>query len=161
MSVHRIPPQFRLVIYWICRVIARIPSFMRGFQSVRRRGVADPAGLRGIVILTGLWPGRRDGQARRHEDAGAGGVQDAEPPPGKGHRPGPKGGHKLTGQVVDLLEDLLEADPGLRPADLAVAVRERFGVSVHPRSVERALQRRRTARREDEQSGEAGAAPKS
>ena len=78
-------------------------------------------------------------------------------------KPGPKGGHKLTGQVVDLLEDLLEADPGLRPADLAAAVRERFGVSVHPRSVERALQRRRTARREDEQSGEQapGAAPKS
>ena len=74
-------------------------------------------------------------------------------------KPGPKGGHKLTGQVVDLLE----ADPGLRPADLAVAVRERFGVSVHPRSVERALERRRTARREDEQSGgqAPGAAPKS
>jgi len=78
-------------------------------------------------------------------------------------KPGPKGGHKLTGQVVDLLEDLLEADPGLRPADLAVAVRERFGVSVHPRSVERALQRRRTAQREDEQSGgqAPGEAPKS
>jgi transposase len=74
-------------------------------------------------------------------------------------RPGPKGGHKLTSRVVDLLEDLLEADPGLRPADLAAAVRERFGVSVHPRSVERALQRRRTARREDEQAP--GAAPKS
>src|SRR5216683_1661480 len=43
------------------------------------------------------------------------------------------------------------------------ALRERFGVSVHPRSVERALQRRRTARREDEQgTGQArGAAPKS
>ena len=78
-------------------------------------------------------------------------------------KPGPKGGHKLTGQVVDLLEDLLEADPGLRPAELAAAVRERFGVSVHPRSVERALQRRRTARREDEQGAEQarGAAPKS
>ncbi len=78
-------------------------------------------------------------------------------------KPGPKGGHKLTGQVVDLLEDLLETDPGLRPADLAVAVRQRFGVSVHPRSVERALQRRRTARREDEQGAEQarGAAPKS
>jgi transposase len=77
-------------------------------------------------------------------------------------KPGPKGGHKLTGQVVDLLEDLLAADPGLRPADLAAAVRERFGVSVHPRSVERALQRRRTARREDEQGEQApGAAPKS
>ena len=77
-------------------------------------------------------------------------------------KPGPKGGHKLTGQVVDQLEDLLETDPGLRPADLAVAVRQRFGVSVHPRSVERALQRRRTARREDEQGEQArGAAPKS
>lgn len=78
-------------------------------------------------------------------------------------KPGPKGGHKLTGQVVDLLEDLLAADPGLRPADLAVTVRERFGVSVHPRSIERALQRRRTARPGDGQSGEqaAGAAPKS
>ncbi len=78
-------------------------------------------------------------------------------------KPGPKGGHKLTGQVVDLLEELLAADPGLRPADLAAAVRQRFGVSVHPRSVERALQRRRAARREDEQGGEQapGAASKS
>jgi transposase len=78
-------------------------------------------------------------------------------------RPGPKGGHKLTGQVVDVLEDLLAADPGLRPADLAAAVREHFGVSVHPRSVERALQRRRAARPGDGQGGgqAPGAAPKS
>ena len=78
-------------------------------------------------------------------------------------KPGPKGGHKLTGQVVDLLEELLAADPGLRPAELAAAVRQRFGVSVHPRSVERALQRRRAARGEDEQGGgqSSGAAPKS
>jgi transposase len=78
-------------------------------------------------------------------------------------KPGPKGGHKLTGQVVDLLEDLLAADPGLRPADLAAAVRERFGISVHPRSVERALQRRRSARAGDGQSGDQapGAASKS
>jgi transposase len=48
-------------------------------------------------------------------------------------KPGPKGGHKLTGQVVDLLEELLEADPGLRSAELAAAVWQRFGVSVHPR----------------------------
>jgi transposase len=77
-------------------------------------------------------------------------------------KPGPKDGHKLTGQVVDLLEGLLAADPGLRPADLAAEVRERFGVSVHPRSVERALQRRRTARAGDEPGEQTpGAAPKS
>jgi len=74
-------------------------------------------------------------------------------------KPGPKGGHKLSGQVVDLLEELLEADPGLRSAELAAAVWQRFGISVHPRSVERALQRRRTSWREDEQAP--GAAPKS
>ena len=63
--------------------------------------------------------------------------------PGK---PGPKSGHKLTGEVVSHLEELLAADPRLRPAELAAAAGQRFGVTVHPRSVERALQRRREAR---------------
>jgi hypothetical protein len=35
----------------------------------------------------------------------------------------------------------LEADPGLRAADLVEPIEERFGVRVHPRSVERALGR--------------------
>jgi len=56
--------------------------------------------------------------------------------PGK---PGPKGGHKLTGEVVSHLEELLAADPRLRPADLAAAAGQRFGVTVHPRSVELAI----------------------
>jgi transposase len=59
--------------------------------------------------------------------------------PGK---PGPRGAHKLTGEVLDHLVGLREADPGLCPAQLAGAVAERFGVRVHPRSVERALARR-------------------
>lgn len=65
--------------------------------------------------------------------------------PGK---PGPKSGHKLTEEVVDYLEELLAADPGLRPVVLATAVWERFAVRVHPRSVERALARRRARSRE-------------
>ena len=60
-------------------------------------------------------------------------------------RPGPKSGHKLTEEVVDLLEELA-ADATLRPADLAAALRQRTGISVHPRSAERALSRRRAAR---------------
>jgi transposase len=76
--------------------------------------------------------------------------------PGK---PGPKSGHKLTGEVVSHLEELLAADPRLRPADLAAAAGQRFGVTVHPRSVERALQRRRKARSAAGQAGED--APKS
>jgi hypothetical protein len=72
---------------------------------------------------------------------------------------GPKSGHKLTGEVVSHLEELLAADPRLRPADLAAAAGQRFGVSVHPRSVERALQRRRKARSAAGQAGQQ--APKS
>jgi transposase len=63
--------------------------------------------------------------------------------PGK---PGPKGGHKLTDEVLDCLEELLRADPGRSPAQLAAEVQARFGVAVHARSVRRALQRRASQR---------------
>ncbi|MBU6423458.1 MAG: helix-turn-helix domain-containing protein [Chloroflexi bacterium] len=58
-------------------------------------------------------------------------------------RPGPRRAHKLREEVVDLLERALEEEPSLRPADLAARVSARFGLRVHPRSVERALKRRR------------------
>jgi hypothetical protein len=38
----------------------------------------------------------------------------------------------------------LAADPSLRPADLVEPLADRFGVRVHPRSIERALARRRS-----------------
>jgi len=57
-------------------------------------------------------------------------------------KPGPRGAHKLTGEVLDHLAGLREADPGLRPVELAAEVASRFSVRVHPRSVERALARR-------------------
>jgi transposase len=58
--------------------------------------------------------------------------------PGK---PGPRGAHKLADEVVEHLQALVASDPGLRPAELAEAVAQRFGIRVHPRSVERALAR--------------------
>jgi transposase len=67
--------------------------------------------------------------------------------PGK---PGPRGPRKLTGEVVDHLLGLRAADPARSSAALAEAAAERFGVRVHPRSVERALARRA---REDSKSG--------
>jgi transposase len=67
--------------------------------------------------------------------AGRGGVVGA--------KPGPHGGHKLTEQVLAWAQEQLAADPGLRPAGLVDPIAERFGVHVHPRSIERALARRR------------------
>lgn len=60
-------------------------------------------------------------------------------------RPGPKGGHKLTADVVDFLEQQAAADPAPSSAQLAAAVAGQFGVTVHKRSVERALAARRAA----------------
>jgi transposase len=57
-------------------------------------------------------------------------------------KPGPRGGHKLTDEVLDYLQEALEANADIEPAALAEAVADRFGVSVHPRSITRALARR-------------------
>lgn len=61
-------------------------------------------------------------------------------------KPGPRRAHKLTDDVLDHAEALRAADPSLRVADLVPAIAARFGVRVHPRSVERALARREAKR---------------
>lgn len=61
-------------------------------------------------------------------------------------KPGPRGAHKLSEVVLDHLDALRAADPTLRSGQLAQAVADRFGVTVHPRSVERALARRESTR---------------
>ena len=58
-------------------------------------------------------------------------------------RPGPRGGHKLTEETLAWAEEQLAADPALRPAQLPQRIEDAFGVRVHPRSVEKALARRR------------------
>jgi transposase len=62
-------------------------------------------------------------------------------------KPGPRGAHKLTDEVLDHLEGLREADPQVSVGELVAAVERRFGVTVHRRSVERALARREAAKR--------------
>ena len=54
---------------------------------------------------------------------------------------GPKHAHKLTEQVMDFVRAAQAEDATLRAPGLAEQVRERFGVEVHPRSIERALAR--------------------
>jgi len=56
-------------------------------------------------------------------------------------RPGPKRAHKLTDEIVTFARRAREDDPVLRSTDLVELIADRFGISVHPRSVERALAR--------------------
>lgn len=58
-------------------------------------------------------------------------------------RPGPRRAHKLTGEVVAFAEQQLAADASLKPRQLVEAIETRFGIRVHPRSIERALARGR------------------
>lgn len=60
---------------------------------------------------------------------------------------GPRGGHKLTAEVVAFLERERAEDACATPVSLARMVEQRFGVRVHPRSVERALQNPEKKRR--------------
>ena len=62
-------------------------------------------------------------------------------------RPGPKGAHKLTDEVMTFVDGRLAEDRAVNSQDLSQSVRERFGLSIHPRSIERALARRKKKRR--------------
>jgi transposase len=58
-------------------------------------------------------------------------------------RPGPRRPHKLSDSVVEFLLQHQLRDPLLRAPALSDLVRAQFDLVVHPRSIERALERRR------------------
>ena len=54
---------------------------------------------------------------------------------------GPKKAHKLTAEVLAFVRQARQENPSLRPAALASLVTDKYGITVHPRSIERALTR--------------------
>jgi transposase len=60
---------------------------------------------------------------------------------------GPKKAHKLSDDVMVYAEEAIAEDRTLRAGDIASLVEKRFGFKVHPRSIERALERRKKKRR--------------
>jgi transposase len=59
---------------------------------------------------------------------------------------GPRSGHKLTGELMQFVAQLRVAEPGISSPQLAERVAQRFGVSVHPRSIDRQLRRQKKLR---------------
>ena len=66
-------------------------------------------------------------------------------------RPGPKGPRKLTDEVMELLEARLDERP-YSMGQLVELLEAERGLTVHRRSIERALARRREARERGEES---------
>jgi transposase len=60
---------------------------------------------------------------------------------------GPRRAHKLTPQVLEYVRQIRSEQPSLGMAQVGDAILERFGVTVHPRSIERALAREEKKRR--------------
>ena len=63
------------------------------------------------------------------------------------HKRGPKQAHKLTQEVLTFISESRQKDPSIRTAELARLIHERFGITVHPRSIERSLLRHQKKRR--------------
>jgi len=54
---------------------------------------------------------------------------------------GPRRAHKLTGKVMEFVGELLGQKPQMRTDVVREEVKKRFGISVHKRSIERAIQK--------------------
>ena len=62
-------------------------------------------------------------------------------------RRGPREAHKLSNEIMDFVDERLKVNKQATPKELALTIKERFRIEVHPRSVERALQRRKKKNR--------------
>lgn len=63
-------------------------------------------------------------------------------------RPGPKGAHKCSDDILDFVEEwrATTAAEGGGGGNVAEVVERRFGVTLHPRSIDRALRQRKKKR---------------
>jgi transposase len=62
-------------------------------------------------------------------------------------RPGPKSAHKLTDDILAFIEEKVKEGKPLRARKLSPLIKEKFGKDVHPRSIERAVTRRKKKRK--------------
>jgi transposase len=59
---------------------------------------------------------------------------------------GPRGPHKLHGDVLAFVEQQLMEGGPLRARELAKRIRQKFGLAIHSRTIERAVAGKKTAR---------------
>jgi hypothetical protein len=59
---------------------------------------------------------------------------------------GPREGHKLSGAVIEHVRNLKLSAPGLTTIECIKAIKEQFGITVHRRSLERALRDKKKLR---------------
>jgi len=58
-------------------------------------------------------------------------------------RPGPKSAHKLKDEIMQFIDKSIKQGGPLRSRTLAPKIKEQFGIEIHPRSIERAMVRKK------------------
>jgi transposase len=99
-------------------------------RRVRQEGTAVSA----AAAAFGFSPPSWYAAAAALDEAGRPGLLPA--------KPGPRQAHKLSAEVVEFVQASLAADPSTRPGELVDLIAQRFGIRMHPRSIQRALARR-------------------
>lgn len=61
-------------------------------------------------------------------------------------RRGPKSAHKLSNEVMAYIDEALSKNKNLKVPALATLIADRFNLTVHPRSIERALEKEKKKR---------------
>jgi transposase len=62
-------------------------------------------------------------------------------------RPGPKSAHKVTDDIMAFIEEKIKTGKPLGARKLAPLIKKKFGKDVHPRTIERAVTRRKKKRK--------------
>lgn len=61
---------------------------------------------------------------------------------------GPKGAHKIDTQVMAFIETCISKNQQIKAKKLAELIQDQFNISVHPRSIERAILRKKKSKAE-------------
>jgi transposase len=124
-------PKFQKDGFFDPRDIVQVKYEMLRRVSVDKMSVTDASDEYGVSRPT-FYQAKAD-----FEDAGLAGLVP--------RKRGPRGPHKLQGEVMTFLK--AQVDPGepIRARELTDRVRAKFGLDVHPRTIERALGVKKTA----------------
>jgi transposase len=124
-------PKFQEDGFFDPRDIVQVKYEMLRRVSVDKMSVTEASDEYGVSRPT-FYQARAD-----FDDAGLGGLVP--------RKRGPRGPHKLQGEVLAFLKEQVVPGEPIRARELTDHIRTRFGLDVHPRTIERALGLKKTA----------------
>lgn len=125
-------PKFRESEFFDPRDLVQVKYEMLRRVSVDNTSVTDVAQEYGVARPTYY-------QAKANlEEAGIAGLVPK--------KRGPRGPHKIQGEVLAFLKQRFVPGEPIRARELATLIRQEFGLEVHPRTIERAVRGKKTPR---------------